>query len=282
MDGLNQAMQEPMTELTKLTTKIVDKPWGVRGIDPRFAADPGRQVGEIWFEAPSNRPLDVMAKYLFTSERLSIQVHPDDALATTMGMPSGKDECWIVLEAGQDAELGIGTHEPVSPDRIVEAAKDGSIVDMIDWRRPKEGDFVFNPARTIHALGPGLTLLEIQQSADVTLRLYDYGRDRPLHLEQSRSVVDARPHHHRLDGPIDRSRSKVLVDEGHFGVAWCHGSAPALTAVRDLQILPIDAPMAIGDITLKPGECALFDGDPSSLSSSGNFVLAWSRQDTSA
>ena len=266
-----------MAKLTRLQTRIVDKPWGVTGAGAAYGADEARQVGEIWFEAPDGRPLDVMAKYLFTSERLSIQVHPDDALAATMGMPSGKDECWIILKADPDAELGIGTREEVSPDRLVEAAEDGSIVDLLDWRHPAEGDFIFNPARTVHALGPGLTLLEIQQAADVTLRLYDYGRDRPLHLEDSRKVAIARPHHHHLDHPIDRPRSQILVDEGHFGVAWCHGQATALPAGRDLQLLPIDAPVEIDGETLKPGECALFDGDPATLRSGGNFVLAWSR-----
>lgn len=267
-----------MSKLTKLPTRIVDKPWGVTGIDPRFGADPSRKIGEIWFEAPAGRPLDVMAKYLFTSERLSVQVHPDDALARTMGMPSGKDECWIILKANKDAELGIGTREALSPDELIASAKDGSIVELIDWRHPNEGDFVFNPARTVHALGPGLTLLEVQQSADVTLRLYDYGRDRPLHLEQSRNVVDARPHHHPLDGSIDRGKSEIVVDQGHFGLAWCHQTPPQLANTRDLQLIPIDQAMTVEGQTLSPGECAIFDGDPSTLRSEGNFVLAWSRK----
>ena len=82
----------------------------IRGSD----VDPDRQVGEIWFEPPPGRELDVMAKYLFTTERLSIQVHPDDATARARGYPRGKDECWIVLDAGDDAELGIGTRPRLS------------------------------------------------------------------------------------------------------------------------------------------------------------------------
>ncbi len=93
----------------KLDTRIVDKPWGRRGIDERFAVDPTRQVGEIWFEPPAGRALDVMAKYLFTTERLSIQVHPDDPTARARGYSRGKDECWIILDVTDDAELGIGT-----------------------------------------------------------------------------------------------------------------------------------------------------------------------------
>lgn len=263
--------------ITRLPTRIVDKPWGVVEIDPKYGAEPERKIGEIWFEAPPSRPLGVMAKYLFTSERLSIQVHPNDAEAKAMGLPSGKDECWVVLDTGADAELGIGTKTAMTADALIADAEDGSIVDDIDWRRPTSGDFIYNPAGTVHALGPGLVVLEIQQSADVTFRLYDYARDRPLHLDEARAVAKPRPHHHPLDGPIDRARSEVLVDEGAFGVAWCHIETPALPYTRDLQILPIDAAMTIDGETLKPGECALFDGDAGSLRSAGNFVLAWRR-----
>ncbi len=176
--------------MLKLATKIVDKPWGRRGIDPRFNVDPGRQVGEIWFEPPVGLALDVMAKYLFTTERLSIQVHPDDRTARIRGYPRGKDECWIVLDVAEDAELGIGTTQELAADELMTAARDGSIVKLLDWRRPKKGDFIYNPAGTIHALGPGLTVLEIQQAVDLTYRLYDYGRPRELHLEEAADVVE--------------------------------------------------------------------------------------------
>ena len=159
--------------LVKLETRIVDKPWGRRGIDPRFGVAADRQVGEIWFEPPAGRTLDVMAKYLFTTERLSIQVHPDDATAHARGKRSGKDECWVILDAGDDAELGIGTVREVSSDEVMEAARDGSIVELMDWHKPRRGDFIYNPAGTIHALGPGLTVLEIQQAVDLTYRLFD-------------------------------------------------------------------------------------------------------------
>jgi len=264
--------------LTKLATRIVDKPWGRVGAGAAFGADSARRVGEVWFEGPPGAPNGVMAKYLFTSERLSIQVHPDDAQASALGEPGGKDECWIVLEAGDDAEIGIGMREPMSAEALLESARDGSIVDKLDWRRPKRRDLIYNPAGTVHALGPGLTVLEIQQSNDVTYRLYDYGRDRPLRLDQAAKVARATPHSHPLDHPIVEDRSAVLVDSGPFAIAWCHRRAPALPPVRDLQLLPIDAAVTAGEDRLLPGECALFDGDPASLRSDGAFVLAWSPQ----
>lgn len=261
--------------MLKLATRIVDKPWGRHGIDRRFNVDSDRQVGEIWFEPPVGLALDVMAKYLFTTERLSIQVHPDDMTARTRGYPRGKDECWIVLDVAEDAELGIGTVREVPPSEVVSAARDGSIVDLIDWRRPQKGDFIYNPAGTIHALGPGLTVLEIQQAVDLTYRLYDYGRPRELHLEEAANVIAPRPHRHRLDTKVG-DQSRVLVDGPHFGVAWCVGMPPVLPAdMRDVQLLPIDAETA----GVKPGECALIDSDDvGNLTSGGTFVLAWSTE----
>lgn len=257
--------------MLKLTTRIVDKPWGRRGIDARFAVGPDRQVGEIWFEPPVGMTLDVMAKYLFTTERLSIQVHPDDKFARERGYPRGKDECWIVLDVDDDAELGIGTVRDIPAEELMAAARDGSIVGLMDWRRPKRGDFIYNPAGTVHALGPGLTVLEIQQAVDLTYRLYDYGRPRELHLEQAADVVKARPHSHPLDRKL-ADESVVLVDGPHFGVAWCVNAPPPLPrGLRDAQLLPIDAP--VDDVAA--GECALVD-DPLNLSSEGRFVLAWS------
>ena len=262
-----------MTGPLKLATKIVDKPWGRRGVDQRFGVDADRQVGEIWFEPPAGRNLDVMAKYLFTTERLSIQVHPGDDVAQARGHRSGKDECWIVLEAGDDAELGIGTVREAPGDEVIADALDGSIVELVDWRKPAVGDFIYNPAGTIHALGPGLTVLEVQQAVDVTYRLFDYGRPRDLHLEEARDVVKARPHHHRLDTRIGE-HSMLLVAGPHFGVAWCVNEPPVLPmGIGDVQLLPIDAPAA----GVGPGECALIDEHAARrVRSEGKFVLAWS------
>jgi mannose-6-phosphate isomerase len=158
---------------------------------------------------------------------------------------------------------------------LIGAAKDGSIVDLMDWRRPEKGDFIYNPAGTIHALGPGLTVLEIQQAVDLTYRLFDYGRPRELHLEESTEVVDARPHHNDLDTQVG-DESKLLVNGPHFGVAWCVGEPPELPSqMRDVQLLPIDGPVGI----VKPGECALIDeGAARTLMCEGRFVLAWSTE----
>jgi mannose-6-phosphate isomerase len=259
----------------RLAARIVEKPWGRRDIDARFNVDPQQQIGEIWFKPPANCTLDVMVKYLFTTERLSVQVHPDDATARARGYSRGKDECWIVLDAADDAQLGIGMVRDLTSDEVMDSARDGSIVDLIDWRRPQKGDFIYNPAGTIHALGPGLTVLEIQQAVDLTYRLYDYGRPRELHIDEAADVVRPVPHRHPLDTHVGE-QSRVLVGGPHFGVAWCAGSAPELPSqMHDVQLLPIDAPVG----PLNPGECALIDsGAARGLTSDGKFVLAWSTE----
>lgn len=258
--------------MEKLPTRIVEKPWGRTGIDPVFGAPADRKIGEIWFEAPPHQSLGIMAKYLFTSERLSIQVHPDDAVARSRGHSSGKSECWLILDAADNAELGVGTIRPIPEAELLEAARDGSIVDLIDWRRPKAGDFIYNPAHTVHALGAGLTVLEIQQPIDLTYRLYDYGRPRDLHLDRVQGSVDARPHHHSLDGELG-NHSRILVEEGAFAVAWCVNAPPPIPDGLDqIQLLPVDAPVA----GIHPGECGLTGStEAMALRSQGRFVLAW-------
>lgn len=265
----------PVAMIELLCPRLLDKPWGRRNLDPRFGAEPERQVGEIWYERAAGNPLEVLAKYLFTSERLSIQVHPDEATAHARGLPHGKDECWIVLDAQPDAELAIGTREPMSTDALLDAATDGSIVDLLDWRPARRGQFIYNPAGTVHALGAGLTVLEIQQPHDVTYRLFDYGRPRDLHLDQSRAVINPRPHHHPADADLDPHASRILVEGPWFGVAWCFGSAPILPyGVGNVQLLPIDRPVSADGVLVEPGQCALVD-DVAALASDGAFVLAW-------
>ena len=151
-----------------------------------FEPPAGQRIGEVWFTGGGDLPL--LAKYIFTSERLSIQVHPNDQQARARGLASGKTECWYILDAEPDATIGLGLTREVSPEELRAAALDGSIEQLIDWRPVKAGDFILVPPGTIHAIGAGISLLEFQQNADVTYRLYDYGRPRELHLDDSVAV----------------------------------------------------------------------------------------------
>lgn len=180
---------------TRLATRRVAKPWGRRKLWPGFA-DPApdeEPVGEIWFEDESGADPELLVKYLFTSEKLSIQVHPDNAEALARGYPRGKDEAWLILAAEPDATIALGTRKPVSRERLRAAAQDGSIEELVDWKPVCAGDVIYSAAGTIHAIGAGLTLIEVQQNVDLTYRLYDYGRPRELHLEDGIAVSDPAP-----------------------------------------------------------------------------------------
>jgi mannose-6-phosphate isomerase len=181
---------------TRLITKRVEKVWGRHDLWPGFGDVPagGDPVGEIWFEDPRGHDPVLLVKYLFTSEKLSIQVHPDDAAARAHGYPRGKDEAWVILAAEPHATIAIGTLEGMSRDALKAAALDGSIEGKMDWKAVKAGDSFYSPAGTVHAIGPGLTLVEVQQNVDLTYRLYDYGRPRELHLEDGIAVSDPVPY----------------------------------------------------------------------------------------
>ena len=177
----------------QLSARQVERVWGRRDLPRAFSGHeaPDEPIGEIWFEDDERAPL--LVKYLFTSERLSIQVHPDDAAAQARGYRRGKDEAWYVLSADPDATIGLGLTRAVSSAELRAAALDGSIESLLDWRPVAAGDVIYSPAGTIHAIGAGLSLIEVQQNLDLTYRLYDYGRPRELHLDDAVAVADPSP-----------------------------------------------------------------------------------------
>ncbi len=165
---------------TRLVARRIEKPWGRRDIPAVFGtvASDGEPIGEIWFEDPQGGRPELLIKYLFTSEPLSIQVHPDAAAAEDLGLPSGKDEAWLVLDAEPTSTIGIGLREPIGREALRACAADGGIEGLINWHPVKAGDSFYSPAGTVHSIGPGLSLIEVQQNVDVTFRLYDFGRPR--------------------------------------------------------------------------------------------------------
>jgi mannose-6-phosphate isomerase len=172
------------------------KPWGVLTADPSLdGQQPAKRIGEIWYERSNigSPTPDLLLKLLFTSQPLSVQVHPTDAYAHSIGLPNGKTEAWYVLSAEPGAKVAVGLKEPVSEQMLRAAILDGSIVDQIAWRDAYPNDVVFVPAGTIHAIGAGLVLAEIQQRSDTTFRLFDHGRSRTLHVEQALAVAERGP-----------------------------------------------------------------------------------------
>ncbi|MXO52314.1 mannose-6-phosphate isomerase [Erythrobacter gaetbuli] len=243
-----------------LPIKRVEKIWGRNPLPPPFAL-PGdeERIGEIWFE-PSDAMPDVLVKYLFTSEKLSVQVHPADAASPT---GRGKEECWLVLDAEPGARLAMGFKHSVDADAMRAAALDGSIEDLLEWRAVEPGDFFYIPAGTVHAIGEGLTLLEVQQNTDITYRLYDYGRPRELHLDAAIEVASGEPYPAGLHRKVAPDAEAVLVDGPHFRLFQLHGvpSANILGRLNGaIQVLPLSGDVAVSSARIAPGSSAMASG----------------------
>lgn len=215
--------------------ELKEKVWGGRSLERMVGAAPTeRSIGEAWLIHESmpvqNGPLrgrtladlvnefpaeilgargagfvvngvprfPLLAKFLDAEEWLSVQLHPNDEQARAReGSPYGKCEFWLVLAAEPGARVIHGLTRRVSADELVRAATTGAIRDMFDSVEVAAGDVLINTHGMIHALGPGLRVYELQQSSDVTYRLYDWDRPasdgRALHLEQSAAVADYEP-----------------------------------------------------------------------------------------
>jgi mannose-6-phosphate isomerase len=244
----------------KFERSLVEKPWGRTELPKIFGNTGGRRIGEIWFTGGYDLPL--LIKYIFTSERLSIQVHPNDDQAHARSLPSGKEECWYILDAEPGATLGLGLKREVTPDALRAAALDGSIEELMDWRPVQSGDFFYVPAGTVHAIGGGLSLLEFQQNADVTYRLYDYGRPRELHLEDGMAVARPQPYSDDRPRHVSPNEPALLVNGPLFSLVQAvDGKVPAETENRRRWVMPLDCEVHAGGETAGPGECLLVEAD---------------------
>jgi mannose-6-phosphate isomerase len=261
---------------TKLTTVTVQKPWGRTTLWPGFDNPSGAKIGEIWFEAPAGTNPDLMVKYLFTSEKLSIQVHEDDAIARAAGRERGKDEAWVILAAEPDATIALGTHEALDPATLRAAALDGSIEALVDWKPAKAGDVIYSAARTVHAIGAGLTLIEVQQNVDLTYRLYDYGRPRELHLEVGVVVSDAIPFvAPPIPGDAGGGRS-ILCEGGKFVLErWSWDGARGVTLPEGITgwLIPVTGSGVVEGARFVASECWMVEGSVALSVDAGSDVL---------
>lgn len=233
-----------------LETRSVEKVWGREQLPPPFSAPTGKRIGEIWFEPPAELP-ELLGKYLFTSEKLSVQVHPP-----------GKDECWLVLDAEPGARLAVGFRREYSREDLKQGALDGSIEEMLEWHEVEAGDFVYLAAGTVHAIGAGCTLVEMQQNCGITYRFYDYSRPRELHLEDALAVAERGPHDRALWKKAG-GQSACLVDGPFFRLDRLVGEADAaMLAAHDgpCLVLPLAGALECEGIKAEPGSCVLVDG----------------------
>lgn len=197
----------------------VPKPWGVTDLRPwSNARHDGGSIGEIWYERPGRAAAgpSLLLKLLFTRQPLSIQVHPDDAFAHSMGLPNGKSEAWYILSAAPEGKVALGLKQRVTPQQLREAVDDGSISNLVVWRAVSPDDVLSVPAGTIHAIGAGLVIAELQQRSDATFRLFDHGRQRELHIDSAMAVANTGPADFQVQPNRLTNERTLLVSSPHF------------------------------------------------------------------
>ena len=142
--------------------------------------------------APDPQRFPLLLKFLFPEDKLSVQVHPDDATARRFGEPWGKTECWYVVHARPGSQVALGLKPGITREQLKQAIQEKRAEGLLNWINVYPGEMIYVAGGTVHTLGPGSVLVETQQQSDTTYRLYDYGRPRALHLEQGLASVKER------------------------------------------------------------------------------------------
>lgn len=260
----------------KLDRIAVPKPWGQRNLPAFVAGGDGcpEPIGEIWYSEPDGKAARLLLKLLFTSERISIQVHPDDEQARRLGFSGGKEEAWVVLHAEPGATIGLGLTRTVSSGELRRAALDGTIEELVHWRTVSAGDFFHVPPGTIHALGGGLVVAEVQDNVDATLRLYDYGRPRELQLDEALQAAHAGLFRHRMTARPSDALREVLVQSGRMVLERWGGVAASgrLEGADPVWVLSLGGSCRLDDLELRAGEAALSKG-PTRIATDEDTIL---------
>ena len=207
----------------------------------------------------------LLAKFIDAAADLSIQVHPDDAYALRYEAESGfrgKAEAWLILDAAPGASIIWGFKDALTPEEVKAAAAEGRLEPHLNFVPVRAGDVIYNPAGTVHATGAGIFLFEIQQTSDLTYRLYDYGRRdsqgnlRDLHIDRALEVANLTPGEHARvtpktleDGKLELVRTEFFVME-HWEL---DGTLHETTDPSSADLLTVLS----GELTLRAGEDAL-------------------------
>lgn len=255
------------------------KPWGVADLRPwSEPATVGSIIGEICYERSCRLAATpvLLLKILLTSQPLSIQVHPDDSIAHAMGLPNGKTEAWYILGAEPGAAVAVGLIEALTPVQLRAAIEDGSIAALVAWRAVSAGDVVFVPAGTIHAIGAGLVIAEIQQRSDTTFRLFDHGRTREIHVEPALAAARAAPANARVS-PIQLTKERVLLtSNAHFvfeRIELAPDSTWVLEASRETWLLVLEGEASMADFDVVKGSAIFAEQDRVALVAGADGVV---------
>jgi len=251
------------------------RPWGFQDLAPWYDYHTnGEPIGEVWLTGemcqadngplrglslaeitkqnqfallgvppqPSSTPsrdFPLLIKLLFPRQKLSVQVHPDDALAQHYGEPRGKTECWYALDAQPGAHVALGIRPGVTKPQVEAAIHDASLESLLEMVPVAKGDMIFVDAGTVHAMGPGVVILETQQTSDLTYRMYDYGSARELHLQKSLAAMRLTTRAAKVP-PRTLDGYTLLIDERYFRIErWPAGASTALALTAPAQGIQI-------------------------------------------
>jgi mannose-6-phosphate isomerase len=247
--------------------EAVCKPWGCTDLRPWSQIQTNdAAIGELRFHrsSPTAAPPALLLKVLFTRESLSIQVHPGDAFAQSIGMAQGKTEAWYILSAIPGAKVAAGLKEQLTASQLRASIEDRSIVDLVQWRLVLKGDAILVPAGTIHAIGPGLVIAEIQQRSDATFRLFDYGRQRELHVDHAVAAAHAGPVEcQAIQRRLTQSRT-LLAASSHFVLERIDLSSKSnweFHAGHETWLFVMEGHARIGLMNVFAGEAVFLDAE---------------------
>lgn len=249
--------------------KFDPRPWGTDDLSPIYPNHKfNEKIGEAWLSGDdckvSNGPFrgqtlaqlseqfrrellgdaardpkrfPLLLKFLFPHEKLSVQVHPDDAQAMRMGQPWGKTECWYVAHAKPGAQIGLGLKPGVTAAQLEEAIHQNRAEEVLNWLNVFTGDMIYVAGGTVHTLGPGSVIVETQQQSDTTYRLYDYGRPRELHLKDGMAAVKEKVTSGKALRPAPeqngRNRQAALIRAPYFVVDMLEAKDELEFSTRD-------------------------------------------------
>lgn len=209
--------------------RLVSPPWGGSQLSRKYGkGTTGQSIGESWelweeslISGSGQKVREVcsfplLVKFLDVQGTLSVQVHPDDSQAQVLeGMPTGKAESWYVLDAAPGARVAWGLNRSLTPEDLRADALSGAIEGDLRWLSVEAGQVIDVPPGTIHCLSGGVLLYEVQQPSDITYRLYDWGRPRPLHLDKAVQVARRTP---MPEQGLRRGGPGLIIDDPHFSV----------------------------------------------------------------
>lgn len=258
-----------MFKLFELTPQFATAVWGGQRFVHLTGAPANEPIAEVWLASDLDhrptriandphqgmllsevigRPFPFLIKLIDANRALSVQVHPDDEKARSRGYQFGKSEAWVVIDADPGSRIYAGLKPGVDRTTLEKAISGEQISELLHSFEPQPGDLIYLPAGTIHALGGGIRVFEIQQSCDITYRLYDWGRPREIHVAAALECAS-------FSGPIHpQSRSSLVTP---FFELYVHRSPITLGGDGRSRVLVSFGGASSGCIDL-PRERAVF------------------------